>query len=862
VDPYRLPRIVVPNRYDLRLEPDLVAHTFDGEEKIAVDVTEATAEVVLNTAELAITEVVADNGAGARVHGVAATDEAAERSRLQFDRPLDVGAWRLRLRFRGTLNDKLRGFYRSTYKDPSGATRTIAATQFEATDARRAFPCWDEPDFKAVFATTLVIDPALTAVSNTGVVEERAEGGKKVVRFADTIRMSTYLVAFIVGELEATEPLHVGRVPLRVWCVPGKRRLAAFGREVGATTLRFFEEYYGVPYPADKLDLLAIPDFAAGAMENLGAITFRETALLVDESSATHGELERVADVVAHENAHMWFGDLVTMSWWNGIWLNEAFATFMEMLAVDAWKPEWRRWTSFGVSRAAAFNVDGLWSTRPIEFPVHAPRDADAMFDVLTYEKGASVLRMLEQYLGPEVFRTGVRRYLRAHAYENADTGDLWSALGKAASAPIPTVMDGWIFRPGYPLVSARIEGGRLVLTQQRFTYLPSPPAPLPWRPAPSQMDTAARGWQIPVQVRVDGAGGAEVQRLLLGEGEAGLPLPSGLTSVLVNEGGHGFYRVRYDDQLLDRLLARLNDGLAPIERFNLVNDTWAAAVAGLVPLTQYLDMVTRFGGERDRNVWTVLLSSLHALNRVARPEDRPHLERFTRRLVGPAVAELGWAPRPGETDLVRQLRGDLLRALGTLGNDADAQARAAELYAASLVDSRAVDANVLPALIMILAWTGDATRYADFVERFRGAATPQEEQRYLYALTLFRLRPLIDQTLAKTINGEIRTQDAPFVVRSMLMTVSAREPAWEFVKAQWDTMDRLYPKHGLRRMCEGVIALATPELERDVHAFFADRKIDLGGRTLEQYLEQLRIAVALREREGKALGAYLAATP
>ena len=862
MDPYRLPRIVVPNRYDLRLEPDLVAHTFDGEEKIAVDVTEATAEVVLNTAELAITEVVADNGAGARVHGVAATDEAAERSRLQFDRPLDVGAWRLRLRFRGTLNDKLRGFYRSTYKDPSGATRTIAATQFEATDARRAFPCWDEPDFKAVFATTLVIDPALTAVSNTGVVEERAEGGKKVVRFADTIRMSTYLVAFIVGELEATEPLHVGRVPLRVWCVPGKRRLAAFGREVGATTLRFFEEYYGVPYPADKLDLLAIPDFAAGAMENLGAITFRETALLVDESSATHGELERVADVVAHENAHMWFGDLVTMSWWNGIWLNEAFATFMEMLAVDAWKPEWRRWTSFGVSRAAAFNVDGLWSTRPIEFPVHAPRDADAMFDVLTYEKGASVLRMLEQYLGPEVFRTGVRRYLRAHAYENADTGDLWSALGKAASAPIPTVMDGWIFRPGYPLVSARIEGGRLVLTQQRFTYLPSPPAPLPWRPAPSQMDTAARGWQIPVQVRVDGAGGAEVQRLLLGEGEAGLPLPSGLTSVLVNEGGHGFYRVRYDDQLLDRLLARLNDGLAPIERFNLVNDTWAAAVAGLVPLTQYLDMVTRFGGERDRNVWTVLLSSLHALNRVARPEDRPHLERFTRRLVGPAVAELGWAPRPGETDLVRQLRGDLLRALGTLGNDADAQARAAELYAASLVDSRAVDANVLPALIMILAWTGDATRYADFVERFRGAATPQEEQRYLYALTLFRLRPLIDQTLAKTINGEIRTQDAPFVVRSMLMTVSAREPAWEFVKAQWDTMDRLYPKHGLRRMCEGVIALATPELERDVHAFFADRKIDLGGRTLEQYLEQLRIAVALREREGKALGAYLAATP
>src|SRR5262244_2214803 len=312
----------------------------------------------------------------------------------------------------------------------------MAATQFEATDARRAFPCWDEPSFKAVFAVTLAIDPALTAVSNTAIVSETSENGHKVVRFADSIVMSTYLVAFVVGEVEATDAVPVGRTSLKVWCVPGKKHLARFGQEIGAASLAFYEDYYGLPYPGDKLDLLAIPDFAAGAMENLGAITFRETALLVDERQATHAEQERVADVVAHENAHMWFGDLVTMSWWNGIWLNEAFATFMEMLAVDAWKPEWHRWTSFGVSRAAAFNVDGLWTTRPIEFPVHAPRDADAMFDVLTYEKGASVLRMLEQYLGPEVFRAGVRRYLRAHAYQNADTGDLWSALGEAASAP------------------------------------------------------------------------------------------------------------------------------------------------------------------------------------------------------------------------------------------------------------------------------------------------------------------------------------------------------------------------------------------------------------------------------------------
>jgi puromycin-sensitive aminopeptidase len=854
VDPYRLPRTVVPTRYDLRLEPDLVTHTFAGEETIAVDVGDATAEVFVNTAEIAITQVSAENAAGERISGVATSDEQAERSRLAFERPLAVGAWRLHLSFRGILNDKLRGFYRSTYKDPSGATHTIAATQFEATDARRAFPCWDEPDFKAVFATTLAIDSALTAVSNTAVAETRMENNRKVVRFADTIRMSTYLVAFVVGELEATEPRQLGRTPLRVWCVPGKRRLAAFGHEAGAFTLRFFEDYYGVPYPGDKLDLLAIPDFAAGAMENLGAITFRETALLVDEDAATHAELERVADVVAHENAHMWFGDLVTMSWWNGIWLNEAFATFMEMLAVDAWKPEWQRWTSFGVSRAAAFAVDGLWNTRPIEFPVRAPRDADAMFDVLTYEKGASVLRMLEQYLGPDVFRDGVRGYLREHAYGNADTGDLWAALGKAAGAPIPAVMDGWIFRPGFPLVSARLEGGELVLSQQRFTYLPALPPPLPWKPASRVDESAAQRWQVPVQLRVDG----QAQRVMLGDADARLPVPAS-APVLVNEGGHGFYRVRYSGELLERLLARLPDGLAPIERFNLVNDTWAVTVAGLVPLAQYLDLAARLRGERDRNVWTSLLASMHTLNRVIRAEDRSHLERFVRGLVGPAVAELGWAPAPGENDLTRQLRGDLLRALGTLGNDGAVQARAAELYAEARADARAVDANVLPALIAILAHVGDATRYQEFVERFRSAATPQEEQRYLYALTGFRPRPLIEQTLAKTINGEIRTQDAPFVARSMLMNVDARELTWSFIKSQWDTMDRLYPKHGLRRMCEGVTGLVTPELERDVHAFFAGRQIDLGGRVLEQYLEQLRIAVALREREGAALAAHLA---
>jgi puromycin-sensitive aminopeptidase len=851
LDPYRLPRHVVPHRYDLRLEPDLTAANFAGQETITLTVLQPTSEIVLNAIELDITSAQIEGASGPARQATMALDASLQRCQFTFTTPLSPGVWRLTMTFSGTLNDKLRGFYRSTYKDEHGVTHSMAATQFEATDARRAFPCWDEPDFKAVFATTLVIDPMLTAVSNSTIASETHAGGKKVVRFADTMKMSTYLVAFIVGRIEPTKPVMVGQTPLRLWAVPGKGHLARFGQDIAAASLSFFESYYGIPYPGDKLDLLAIPDFASGAMENLGAITYRETALLVDQQSATHGELERVADVVAHENAHMWFGDLVTMSWWNGLWLNEAFATFMEMLAVDAWKPEWKRWDSFGVSRAAAFSVDGLHSTRPIEYPVQAPKDADAMFDVLTYEKGASVLRMLEQHIGPTVFRDGVRDYLHAHAYGNADTNDLWISLEKIAKQPVPELMNGWIFQPGYPLITAEInQSGRLVLSQQRFTYLPNPSL-ITHHPSPVT-------WQIPLQMRVTAGGKTNTSRILLTEKDTTVPLPHDWESVLINEGGHGFYRVRYTPDLMDRLLSAGIDRLAATERFNVINDAWATTVAGLMPLTDYLDLTARFTTERDKNVWAVLLDSFSFLNRIITVEDRPALEAFVRGRIGPAVAALGWVPRSGESELTKQLRSELIGAQGKLGNDPAIQDRAAELYRAYRNDATVVDPNIVPALVAILAHTGDATRYDEFNERFRTATTPQEERRYLFSLASFQPKALLERTLARTISGEIRTQDAPFLVSAILGNVYGRELAWTFVKTNWEKMDQLFPKQGLRRMCGGIVSLATPELERDVREFFASRQIDLGGKTLEQYLEHLRIMVNVRERDGIALRQYL----
>ena len=851
LDPYRLPRHVVPIRYDLRLEPDLPGAKFSGQETITLTIHRPTTDIVLNAIELDIVSAQIEGDSGPIMQAAIALDASLERCTFTFSRPLMPGTWKLTLTFRGTLNDKLRGFYRSTYKDERGTTHSLAATQFEATDARRAFPCWDEPDFKAVFATTLVIDPTLTAVSNSSVVTETLAGGKKVVRFADTIKMSTYLVAFIVGRIEPTEPVMIGQTPLRLWSIPGKKHLTSFGQDIAAASLSFFESYYGIPYPGDKLDLLAIPDFASGAMENLGAITYRETALLVDRQAATHGDLARVADVVAHENAHMWFGDLVTMSWWNGLWLNEAFATFMEMLAVDAWKPEWKRWDSFGVERAAAFVVDGLHSTRPIEYPVQAPKDADAMFDVLTYQKGASVLRMLEQHIGPTLFRDGVRDYLRAHAYGNADTSDLWVSLGKIAQQPVPELMDGWIFQPGFPLVTANVSASsEMTITQQRFNYLSE---------APSGLSQDQR-WNIPLQIRVISGGKRSTSRILLTKKDVTVPLPHDWESVFINEGGHGFYRVRYAPDLLRRLLNAGVDTLAPSERFNFINDAWATTVAGLMPLADYLDLTSRFTEERDKNVWALLLESFSFLNRIITVEDRPALEAFVRGRVSSAVADLGWEPKHGESELTKQLRGELIGAQGKLGNDPAIQRRAVELYRAYRHDAKAVDPNIVPSLVAILAHTGDAARYEEFDERFRTAVTPQEERRYLFSLASFRPTDLVERTLARTISGEVRTQDAPFLVSAMLGNVYGRELAWAFVKMNWEKMDRLFPKQGVRRMCGGIVSLAIPELERDVRDFFMTRKIDLGGKTLDQYMEQLRIAVNVRERDGIVLRQYLQA--
>ncbi|MFP5257013.1 MAG: M1 family metallopeptidase [Acidimicrobiia bacterium] len=846
-NPHRLPRHVLPRRYELTLTPDIAAATFVGAVDIDVHVREATDEVVLNAIELEIDEAWVTAG-GDRLEAAVALDEEAERATLTLAHRLEPGEAVVSLRFRGTLNDKLRGFYRSRFTDESGQEQFIATTQFEATDARRAFPCWDEPDCKATFAITLVVDEGLTAVSNAAVASEEPTGdGQRTVRFAETMVMSTYLVAFVVGPLEATGAVDVAGTPTRLVYPPGKGHLTAFGTEVADFSLRYLADYFALPYPGDSLELVAIPDFAFGAMENLGCVTFRETLLLADPEHATQGELQNVVDVIAHELAHMWFGDLVTMKWWNGIWLNEAFATFMELKVTDAFRPEWERWVSFGLARTTAFDTDALESTRPIEYDVVSPEDAEGMFDVLTYEKGAAVVRMLEQYLGEDRFRAGIRKYMADHQYGNTETTDLWDAIEAATGEPVRRIMDSWIFQGGHPILTVEaLEGARaLRISQERFSYL-------------ADADTGAR-WSVPLQVRVGHADGTTRTRVALLEGdEVEVPLDAPAEWVVANAEGHGFYRVRYAGELQRALTERALTELSKVERYGLVDDTWASVLAGSSSAADFLALAEGLAQETDASVWRRVLAGLDQLDRLVDGDARGELQRRVEAIVAPALERLGWDAGPDDSDRDRELRGALVAAMAVLADDAGAQTRVRDLFAKVRADSTSVEANVAAAVVRATAALAGDDDLDQLIEGFRQGTTPQEEQRYLYALADVRRAEHMDRVLELAMTPEVRTQNAPFLIGACIANRDQGARAWAVVEARWDEMNERFPSNSIVRMLHGIRLVSDPALAGDIEAFLDDHPVPQARQTLQQHRERMRVSVALRAREAPRLAQHL----
>jgi puromycin-sensitive aminopeptidase len=851
-DAFRLPRTVEPTHYRIEIEPLVAAAAFSGTVSIDAIVHETVDHLVLNAAELAISDaevLIADD---TRLSCQVEFNDEMEQVTFRPTSELPPGPCRVICRFTGTLNDKLRGFYRSTFTDESGETQTIATTQLESTDARRAFPCWDEPDRKATFEIILTIDRDVDAFSNSPIVSTERVGDKNRVTFSPTMKMSTYLVAFIVGKLETTETVDVDGVPLRVVFPPGKRLLADFGLAIGAFALRFFSEYFNIPYPGEKVDLVAIPDFAAGAMENLGCITFRDTALLIDPATAARAELERVADVVAHELAHMWFGDLVTMGWWEGIWLNEAFATFMETLCVDAFRPSWDRWVGFAPSREAALAIDAVHATRPIEYPVGSPKEAEGMFDMLTYEKGCSVLRMLEQHIGPDVFRDGVRTYLKAHAYGNTVTSDLWDALEDASGAPVRDVMDTFILQGGHPLLT--LEGS--TLSQAPFSFGPVPAG---------TVSAIGTSWNVPVAVRAlpaDGRPGASTSHLVLGPAPLAIPeAEQGLA--VVNAGGWGVFRVAYESAHRAALAERLSD-LTPLERANLVADTWATTLSGRSTLEEFLLLGARLGLEPDPTPWAPLSSALALCHRLTEEADRPALEAAVDALVGPQFAHLGFEAVAGEGDRTPTLRALAIHLLGVVGADPEVRAEAASRFDASPEGGGSgppIPADVESATLAVVAQLLRPGDYEALLERYRSAATPQVELRSLHALAAFPDIELAERTFDLALT-EVRSQNGWQVIMGLMSNRVAGQAIWRRMTANWDRIMDRFPKNAPARLMEPISTLcADAEFAAGVIEFLAAHPVGAGQRRVEQSIERLGVNLAFATREREHLGdAYRAA--
>ena len=849
---YRLGKTVRPDSYRIFMEPDLENRQFSGEETIFLTVKKSVDRIVLNAKEIEIAEPelsrVGDSH-GDWIKPEIELDKTNERVVLKLKKKIKSGKYELRLKFAGEINDKLVGFYYSSAKDSEGKPIAIASTQMEPTDARRVFPCFDEPEFKASFKISIAVDPGLTAISNAPVkfIKEDKRNNKNIYNFEESPRMSSYLVAMVVGPFEATDPVTVNGVKIRVWATRGKKEQGLYSRGVVAKLLPFFEDYFGVKYPEKKLDLIAIPDFGPGAMENLGAITFRETRLLVDDKTSSSAK-QSVASVVAHEMAHMWFGDLVTMRWWDDLWLNEAFATWMSTKAVDFYEPEWKVWDDFVHDRAYSMNTDALSSTRPIYAPVHNPAEAEEMFDEITYEKGASVLRMLETYLGEEDYKKGIQAYIDEFKYSNASGKDLWKALGKASGKPVSAIMESWIETPGYPLLTVLerdSEKGRIKLAQNRFLLL-----------GDKDGKTDSQRWQIPVRMRSLSKSN-EIRVSLMKGRRSSLSTAGDTGPVLVNAGASGFYRVSYPGKEFQALSEHIEQ-LTARERYQFLSDSWAMVEAGKMPVTSYLELTAQYKKENDPTVVSLLIKQLYHLDRFIDNSSRDSYASFVRDRLASIHKTLGWESKKGESDRTQILRSHVLSALGTLGQDKEVIEGARLRFQTYVSNPGGLNPNLYGAIVSIVAYNGDARDYETLMQLWKRSQSAEAKVRNLLALAVFRNPSLQGRTLKLSLTDDVKTQDAPHLVKNLLSTTAGRERGWQFVKKNWQTMEKRFPVHLFPRVIKGTTALVTQRDVEDLSAFLSSHPIRSGSRVAAKVLERVKLNARVNKKSSKELQEWL----
>ena len=816
---------VIPIHYEIMFEPLFHNFKFNGEEIITLNLPKPTNSIKLDAAELSIKESHIIQG-GKIIPTKSSLNEKDEKLNIKLAKKIK-GKAKLSIKFTGTLNDRLLGFYKSQYKDKKGKTKYLATTQFEAADARRAFPCWDEPAVKATFDVSLLVDKHMDAISNMPVISKKKSGAKILYKFGRTPIMSTYLLYLGVGEFEY---LHgkLRNIKIRIVTTKGNKNKGKLSLDFTKKFLGEYEKYFGIKYPLPKLDMIAIPDFAAGAMENWGAITFREAILLYDPKTSSTRTKQYIAEVISHEIAHQWFGNLVTMKWWNDLWLNESFATFMATKIVDKFYPEWNLWDQFlDDAMLEAMSLDALKNSHPINVNVNHPAQIREIFDAISYDKGGNVLRMLENYVGIENFRKGLKHYLTLYKYSNAEGRDLWNSIGKVARKPVDAMMKTWIDQVGYPVVDVKRNNSKLSLTQRRFL---------------SDGSRASKNrWAIPIHIEE----GNHQNSILLKSRSSTVSLKNKDSNFIINSGRYGFYRVQYDDHSLANLSLLIDEKiLNHVDRWGLQNDLFSECVSGTKQLQEYLDFTTSYHDEDDYITLLNLAQNLYSIYKLTTKERfTDEIRTYAAQFLGSIFDRLGWDSRKNEKHTDSLLRSFVITTLGKLG-DEEILAEARKRFNKFLKNKNSLNADLQQPVFILMAWQGDKKTYNKLLSLYRKSTLQEEKIRFLVAMCNFKQKNLLLKTLNLALTSEVRSQNIRVPIMGVSANIHGSTVLWPWLKSHWKKLVR---KFGVgnplaNRIVASVGSVIDDRQEKDVRNFFKRNPLPGTERVIEQTLERVRI--------------------
>ncbi len=839
---HRLPDHVVPIRYTLQIVPDLENFTFSGSEAINIDIKKKTKEIVLHCIDIEINSAVFKFGKKQIDCKDVSYDKYSETVILTFATSL-LGKGNLCIEFTGSINDKLHGFYRSKYTHDK-KEKHLATTQFEATDARRAFPCFDEPSHKAIFDLSIVVPKNLQVVSNTQEKKiEKLGKDKKIVHFESTPKMSSYLLAYVIGELDHIKTKTKNGTVIKVHTTPGKSNLAAFSLETAKRSLEFLENYFGIKYPLKTLDLLAIPDFAAGAMENWGAITFRETALLVDEKHTSLINRQRVAEVIAHELVHQWFGNLVTMKWWTHLWLNESFACYMAYLVVDELFPEWRFWTKFVLSEQSyALKEDALLSTHPIEVEVKHSHEISEIFDGISYSKGASILRMISGYIGADNFRDALRIYLKKHSYGNTSSEDLWAAFDKVSNKNISALVKAWTQDKGYPVITITDAKKGLELSQKRFTL---------------QKNEDKTLWQVPVQALIDHD--KQSGMILANKAISHLHIENNYKFIKLNPNEQSFYITNYPIKYLALLVSAMqNKQIGSNDRLALIRNLYLLAISGYVQTDVYLEVVNQISATEDSYiVWAEISGNLAQIERVFFTSNKKYYESFLnwkKQLYANVLTRLGYNSQKNDTDSQKLLRSLAISNAGLAG------LKEVEQYAKkqfSLYEkNKSIDRNHKTAILAVASYS-DNKVLSTLFDKYKKATLQEERNQLVAAMLRTKGEKEYKQVLEFIFSGQVRPQDLPIAIIHGMLISKTSHLMWQEIKSRDKQLREMFMGGKLMGyIIEGARDFSTNELLKEFQNY-AKPYLKTEKQSVAQTIEKIRINLAWIKRDSELVDSY-----